>query len=373
MFQFSLLPNACSASGPRRGTLLTPHGAIQTPIFMPVGTQATVKAMTQEELEAIGFPIILGNTYHLYLRPGHPLIERAGGLHSFMSWPHAILTDSGGFQVFSLSHLRKVQEEGVWFRSYLDGSEHFFSPVSVTQVQRALGADIIMAFDECPAYGCSEADAQDSMHRTHRWAGECKEEWLRGDIERQALFGIVQGGFYQPLREESARKIAELDLPGVAIGGVSVGEPWGRSRDVLEWTTPLLPPDRPRYLMGVGTPQDILEAVEAGIDMFDCVLPTRLGRNGSVYTSRGRINLRSSHLAEDWGPIDKACACHTCQRYSAAYVRHLYRCDEILAARLATYHNLHFYYQLMKGVRTAIEEGRFDAYKREVLRNFRQE
>jgi len=367
VFEFDLDTGRDAQVGPRRGRLRTPHGIIETPVFMPVGTQAAVKAMTQEELEAIGFPIILGNTYHLYLRPGQDAIERAGGLHSFMSWNGAVLTDSGGFQVFSLSGLRQIQEEGVRFRSYLDGSEHFFSPRSVIQIQRALGADIIMAFDECAPYPCAEEAVQQAMDRTHRWARECKDEWQRGDTEEQALFGIVQGGFYRRLREESADQIAELDLPGIAIGGVSVGESTGESLSVLEWTLPRLPRNRPRYLMGVGTPIDLIEAVERGVDMFDCVLPTRLGRNGSVYTSRGRINLRSLQFAEERGPMDPDCGCHACRRYSAGYIRHLYRCDEILAARLATFHNLFFYHHLMKGIRRAIEQGVFARFKAQFL------
>ncbi|MCA1596441.1 MAG: tRNA guanosine(34) transglycosylase Tgt [Chloroflexi bacterium] len=371
MFEFVLGPGAQSASSPRRGRFHTPHAVIETPVFMPVGTQATVKAMTQDELEAIGFPIILGNTYHLYLRPGPDLIERAGGLHRFMSWGGAILTDSGGFQVFSLAALRTIQDDGVCFRSYLDGSEHLFTPESVIEIQQAIGADIIMAFDECAPFPCSEEDAGAAMRRTHRWAARCKTRWLQGDTTRQALFPIVQGSFYRTLRTESARAMSDLDLPGVAIGGVSVGEPAERSREVIEWTAPLLPADRPRYLMGVGTPEDILEAVERGIDMFDCVLPTRLGRNGSVYTSRGRLNLRIRAFAEDSGPIDPACQCPTCTRYSAAYLRHLYRADEILAARLATYHNLYFYQSLMSGIRDSIECGTFDGFKRTFLERFR--
>jgi queuine tRNA-ribosyltransferase len=311
---------------------------------MPVGTQATVKAVTQEELEEIGFAVILGNTYHLYLRPGPEPMERAGGLHQFMSWAGAILTDSGGFQVFSLAGLRRVLDEGVWFRSYLDGSEHFFSPERVVQIQRAIGADIIMAFDECAPYPCGRDAATAAMARTHRWALECRDEWSRGDTDRQALFPIVQGAFFRDLRETSARFTADLGLPGIAIGGVSVGEPVERSQEVLEWTVPLLPAEKPRYLMGVGTPLDLLHGISMGIDMFDCVLPTR--------------------LAEEQGPMDPNCDCHACRRYSAAYIRHLYRCDEILAARLATYHNLYFYNRLMQSARKAIEDGRFSQYKR---------
>jgi len=338
---------------------------------MPVGTQATVKGVTQEELEEINFPIILGNTYHLYLRPGTALVEKAGGLHKFMSWSGAMLTDSGGFQVFSLSGLRDIEEDGVRFKSYLDGSSHFFSPEGVIRIQRSLGADIIMAFDECPPFPCTEESARLAMERTHRWARLCKEEWLRGDTQQQALFAIVQGSFYRELREESARQIADLDLPGVAIGGVSVGEPTGESIRAMEWALPFLPVDRPRYLMGVGTPIDLLEAVERGIDMFDCVLPTRLGRNGSAYTSRGRLNLRSRQFTEDFGPIDPGCECHVCRRYSAAYIRHLCRSDEMLAGRLATYHNLHFYHRLMQNIRCAIEEDRFAAFKRSFLDDYK--
>ncbi len=346
---------------------------------MPVGTQATVKSMTQEELQEIGFKIILGNTYHLYLRPGHKVIERAGGIHKFMSWPNAVLTDSGGFQVFSLEHLRVIGEDEVVFKSYIDGSTHVFSPETVIQIEKSIGADIIMAFDECVAYPVSHEKAKAAMERTHAWAERCKAEWqASGSISQggsgtpQALFGIIQGSTYEDLRKVSARAIVDMDFPGIAIGGVSVGEPKQAMLDVLDWTVPELPREKPRYLMGVGTPEDLLDAVWRGVDMFDCVLPTRLGRNGSLYTTYGRINIKNARFTEDFSPVDPECECKVCQNYSAAYLRHLYMSGEILAARLATYHNLYFYYKLMAGIRQAIEEDRLKEYRREFLAKYRK-
>lgn len=333
---------------------------------MPVGTQATVKAVTQEELVEIGFPIILGNTYHLYLRPGHKVIERAGGLHKFTNWPGAMLTDSGGFQVFSLEQLRIVGDEEVIFKSYIDGSTHHFSPESVMEIEESIGADIIMAFDECVEYPATYERTKEAMDRTHAWALRCKTAHKTG----QELFGIIQGGTYQDLRKESARTIVDMDFPGIAIGGVSVGEPKESMLNVMDWTVPELPRDKPRYLMGVGTPEDLLDAVWHGIDMFDCVLPTRLGRNGSLYTTYGRINIKNARFTEDFSPVDPECGCKTCQNYSAAYLRHLHMAGEILAPRLATYHNLYFYHKLMAGIREAIEQDRLKEFRRDFLAKY---
>lgn len=349
----------------------TAHGVVETPVYMPVGTQGTVKAMSQAEVWDLGFRIMLGNTYHLHLRPGEELIRQAGGLHGFIGWPGAILTDSGGFQVFSLEDLRKITEDGALFHSHIDGSEHFFTPESVMDIQFALGSDIMMALDECPPYPSDHAHTLAATERTARWALRCRDHWRRrraedGSLNGQ-LFGIVQGGTYLDLRTRSAREISELDTPGVAIGGVSVGEPKEAMFEIVNHTTPLLPADRPRYLMGVGTPEDLLDAVMAGIDMFDCVLPTRLGRNGSAYTSLGRVNIKNSKYITDFGPVDPNCPEWCCRSHSAAYVRHLYKSSEILAARILTFHNLAFYARLMEGIRTAVEQDRFLAFRREFL------
>ncbi len=356
------------ASGARRGLLTLNHGPVETPVFMPVGTQATVKSMSQEELRDMGFPIILGNTYHLYLRPGHELIASAGGLHMFMNWRGNILTDSGGFQVFSLEHIRKITDNGVIFRSYVDGSYHEFTPERVMQVQSALGSDIVMAFDECAPYPCEHKYAKSAMERTHAWAARS----LEARDPSQAFFGIVQGSVYQDLREESAQFIASLDTDGIAIGGVSVGEGKDLMMRAVDWAMPHLPQHKPRYLMGVGTPENLLDAVARGIDMFDCVLPTRLGRNGSLYTSQGRINIKNNKYIADFGPVDPKCDCWCCRNYSAAYLRHVYKCDEILASRLATFHNLHFYEALMRGIREAISAGRFGDFRKEFLAEYRK-
>jgi queuine tRNA-ribosyltransferase len=363
----------CPETLARRGRLHLPHAVVETPVFMPVGTGGTVKAMSQQEVWEIGFRLILGNTYHLHLRPGEALIRRAGGLHRFIGWDGALLTDSGGFQVFSLEHLRKITEEGAAFKSFLDGSDHLFTPESVVEIQLALGSDILMAFDECPPYPCPPETARAAMERTHRWAARCKVRWLeREEQSASALFAIVQGSVYPELRTESAQAMVALDLPGNAIGGVSVGEPKGAMEEVVAHTAPLLPAEKPRYLMGVGTPEDLLYAVSCGIDMFDCVLPTRLGRNGSVYTTHGRVNLKGARFTEDFGPIDPECPCWACRHYSAAYMRHLYKSDEILAARLLTYHNLAFYHRLMAGIRAALEDDRFTAFRREFLATYRR-
>lgn len=354
------------SSGARAGVFSTPHGDIPTPVFAPVGTQATVKTLTPDELTQLGARLILANTYHLYLRPGPELIARFGGLHEFMGWSGPILTDSGGFQVFSLAGLRKVSDEGVTFRSHIDGAEHFFSPEKSVEVQEQLGADIIMAFDECPDpidYGYNRI----ALQRTHLWAERCQKAQTRAD---QALFGIVQGGVFADLREQSARFLSRLDLPGYAIGGLSVGEPKAKTLEMLDWTVPLLPPDKPRYLMGVGSPEDLFSGVERGIDIFDCALPTRLARNGALFTSRGRINLRNASYAEACGPIEEGCTCYTCQRFSAAYLHHLYKADEILGLRLNTLHNLHFLLDLMRRIRGSILSGTFSELKADFARSY---
>ena len=361
----------------RCGTLQLPHARLETTVFMPVGTQATVKAMTPGELREIGFSLILGNTYHLHLRPGESLIARAGGLHRFQGWPAALLTDSGGFQVFSLSGLRRIGEDGVQFQSHLDGSRHVFTSETVMQIERDLGADIIMAFDECAPYPCTPEYARQAMDRTHRWAERCLVSYNESGRQAtggwpQALFGIVQGGVYPELRSQSARTLVDMDFPGYAVGGLAVGEPYAQRNDTLAHTTPLLPSDKPRYLMGVGTPPDILEAVQRGVDMFDCVLPTRNARNAQVFTGRGVLNLRNAQYAEDWGPIDADCGCAVCRQHSRAYIRHLFLAKEILGARLTTYHNLAFYHRLMADIRAALRAGTFRAYRRAFLENYRQ-
>lgn len=362
------LIKTCKQTGARLGRLHTPHGVIETPIFMPVGTQATVKAMTPEELKDIGSQIILSNTYHLYMRPGHDLVERAGGLHKFMNWDKPILTDSGGFQVFSLGPLRKIKEEGVEFRSHLDGSKHFLSPEKATEIQNALGSDIIMAFDECAPYPADRQYVKNSLERTTRWLERCKA--AHKYPERQALFGIVQGGMYKDLREQSAREITAIDLPGYAIGGLSVGEPKEMMYEVLDYMVPLLPEDKPRYLMGVGSPDDLLEGVLRGIDMFDCVLPTRIARNGTAMTSQGKVVVRNASYAEDFTSLDPECDCYTCRNYTKAYLRHLIKCNEILGARLLTIHNLHFLLKLMENVREAIREDRLLDYKKDFFEKY---
>jgi tRNA-guanine transglycosylase len=362
------LIKTCKQTGARLGRLHTPHGVIETPIFMPVGTQATVKSMTPEELKEIGSQIILSNTYHLYMRPGHDLIERAGGLHKFMNWDKPILTDSGGFQVFSLGPLRKIKEEGVEFRSHLDGSKHFLSPEKATEIQNALGSDIIMAFDECAPYPADRQYVKNSLERTTRWLERCKA--AHKYPEKQALFGIVQGGMYKELREQSAKEITAIDLPGYAIGGLSVGEPKDMMYEVLDYTVPLLPEDKPRYLMGVGSPDDLLEGVLRGIDMFDCVLPTRIARNGTAMTSQGKVVVRNASYAEDFTSLDPECDCYTCKNYTKAYLRHLIKCNEILGARLLTIHNLHFLLKMMENVREAIKEDRLLDYKKDFFEKY---
>jgi len=358
----------------RTGRLLTPHGEIETPIFMPVGTLASVKGVSQDILEDLGAQIILGNTYHLYLRPGIGTVRRMGGLHRFMSWPRAILTDSGGFQVFSLNELRKVNEEGVTFRSHLDGSSHFFSPESSMEAQIGIGADIIMAFDECTEFPADRARMKSSMEMTARWAARSKKyfedhkhevPWATPDAvsvpppedRTQSLFGIVQGGMDRDLRKESAGRTIEIGFPGYAIGGLSVGEPRNLSREIIESTLEHLPTDNPRYVMGVGTPEEIVEYANLGVDMMDCVLPTRAARHGLLFTSEGKVSIKQARYAQDAGPLDRKCSCRVCQRYSRAYLRHLYASNEVLARVLNTIHNLSFYLDTMRRVRHSIRLG----------------
>ncbi len=357
----------CKQSGARLGRLHTPHGVIDTPVFMPVGTQATVKSMSPEELKRIHAPIILSNTYHLYLRPGHELIREAGGLHRFMGFDGSILTDSGGFQVFSLTGLRKITEEGVAFQSHLDGSRHFFSPEVSMQVQQALGSDIAMAFDICSPYPRSLEDARSDMERTHRWAQRCKQSHTRPD---QALFGIVQGGMHRELRIESAKTLAEMDFPGYGIGGLSVGEPKPLMYEMLEALMPYMPADKPRYLMGVGSPDCLVEGALRGVDMFDCVLPTRTARTGTLMTSHGKMNILNARYARDFEPVDDECDCYLCQNFSRAYLRHLFKAEEILAARLASWHNLRFLTSLMEKIRQAIAEDRLMDFRNEFFARY---
>ncbi len=395
--------------GGRKGRLVTPHAAIETPIFMPVGTVASVKAVPQETLEELGAQIILGNTYHLYLRPGVETVRRMGGLHGFMSWRRAILTDSGGFQVFSLSELRKLNEEGVTFRSHLDGSSHFFSPESAMEAQIGLGADIIMAFDECTEYPADQARMRASMEMTARWAARSKKyfeehkhevpwqavsgfevpvsstnelqnpgrtkasvpTWSEAAVptcsgNTQSLFGIVQGGMDRALRKESAERTIEIGFPGYAIGGLSVGEPRALTREIVESTLEHLPKDKPRYLMGVGTPEEIVEYAGLGVDMMDCVLPTRAARHGLLFTSEGKVSIKQARYAQDPGPLDPKCGCRVCQRYSRAYLRHLYASNEVLAQVLNTIHNLSFYLDTMQRVRHSISLGEKTRFLAEV-------
>jgi queuine tRNA-ribosyltransferase len=348
----------------RTGLLDLPHGSVQTPVFMPVGTNATVKAITNEQLEDLGINLILGNTYHLFLRPGLEVLQRSGGLHSFMSWKHNILTDSGGFQIFSLAPFRKIEEQGVIFRSHLDGSRFQLTPEDVVDIQRALGSDILMPLDLCTPPGIGEKEAQQAVDLTTRWAGRSKNRWLASDPTVQGnLFGIIQGNFYAPLRKRSAEQLLELDLPGYAIGGLSVGESFSVFQEILDLSAGLIPERYPRYLMGVGTPEYILEAVERGIDMFDCVFPTRTARNAQAFTSRGPLSLKTEAVKLDQQPIDPECSCSTCRRYSRAYLRHLFKTKEILAAMLTTQHNLSFIQSLVLSIRQSIGEGKFRSFK----------
>ncbi len=366
MFEFRI-DARCPVTGARAGVLRTPHGPVETPVFMPVGTQATVKAMTPDELSGMGARIILSNTYHLFLRPGSDLIREAGGLHRFMDWDGAILTDSGGFQVFSLSDLRRVTDEGVTFRSHLDGTSHFMTPEMAIAIQEDLGSDIAMCFDECVPYPATESESMEAVLRTTRWALRCRTVHRRPD---QALFGIVQGSVFEEQRIRSAEALMEIGFDGYAIGGLSVGEPHSEMYRILDVLNPVLPEDRPRYLMGVGLPSNLLEGVSRGVDMFDCVLPTRTGRNGTVFFSGGRLNLKNAIFARDFTPIDPDCDCMVCRHFTRAYLRHLYKAGEILAARLCSWHNLHFLIHLMKKARAAIVEGRFPEFRQAFLERF---
>lgn len=361
------LVHQCKQTGARRGIVHTPHGSFETPAFMPVGTQATVKGMAPEEIKSMGAGIILSNTYHLWMRPGPDIVADAGGLHKFMNWDRAILTDSGGFQVFSFSDNRKIVEEGVHFRSHIDGSPHLLTPEKSIDIQNKLGADIIMAFDECSPFPAEHSYIDHSSSRTTRWLERCIKAHKRDD---QALFGIIQGGMYPDLRRRSAKEIVSFDLPGYAIGGLSVGEPIDLMLAMLEATVPLMPEDKPRYLMGVGSPDYLIESSIRGLDMFDCVLPTRIGRNGTVLTRKGRLIVRDKKSATYYGPIEEDCDCYVCQNYTRAYIRHLIKAGEMFGLRLTTWHNLHFLLKLMEDVREAISQDRLGDFRDEFFEGF---
>ena len=356
-----------SVSGARAGELITPHGVVPTPVFLPVGSQGTVKTLTPEEVRDIGLRMVLANTYHLYLRPGIEVVAKMGGLHKFMAWDGAILTDSGGYQIFSLAPLRRVSDEGVTFRSHIDGSEHFLTPELIIQFQEALGADIIMVLDECSAYGDSFEGVQKATVRTHQWAERCRKVQKRND---QALYAIVQGGVYPELRRLSAEYLTSLDFPGYAIGGLSVGEPKEMTLAMVEETVALLPGNKPRYLMGVGSPEDIVEGVARGIDIFDSALPTRVARNGALFTGQGRRNIRNAAFSRMEQAVDPDCECYTCRTFSAAYLHHLFKSEELLALRLATIHNLSFIHSLMGKIRSAILDGTFRAFRDNFLASY---
>lgn len=358
----------CKQTGARLGIVHTPHGSFETPAFMPVGTQATVKTMSPEELKAMGAGIILSNTYHLWLRPGNEIVKEAGGLHTFMNWDRPILTDSGGFQVFSLSKFRDIKEEGVHFRNHINGDKLFLSPEKAMEIQNDLGADIMMAFDECPPFPATHEYMKASVERTSRWAERCLE--AHGRPNDQGLFGIVQGGEFEDLRKQSARDLVSMDFPGYAIGGLSVGEPKDIMNKVLDFTTPLLPQDKPRYLMGVGSPDSLIDGAIRGIDMFDCVLPTRIARNGTLMTSEGRLVVKNAKYERDFGPLDPNCDCYACKNYSRAYIRHLIRAGETFGIRLTSYHNLHFLLNLMEQVRQAIREDRLGDFREEFFEQY---
>lgn len=356
-----------TAGNARRATLMTAHGPVQTPVFMAVGTKATVKAMTPEELKECGTQVVLGNTYHLHLRPGEKTIAKMGGLHKFMNWDGPILTDSGGFQVFSLSQLRNMSEEGVEFRSHLDGAKHFISPEKSMEIQMDLGSDIIMAFDECLQYPATDEEIERSMALTHRWLIRSRDAMTR---KESLLFGIVQGGLSLKHRLKSMEQVCSVDLPGYALGGFSVGEPIHLMHELLPHVAPVMPADKPRYLMGVGTPTDLIIAIDSGIDMFDCVMPTRVARNGTIYTWNGKVSIKRAEYKEDPSALDPECDCYTCSNYSKAYLRHLFLSGEILGSRLNTIHNIHFYMKLMERARAAIAEGRWEEYKNFCLTRF---
>jgi len=371
-FSINKKDSSCKA---RTGTLSLPHGETETPVFMPVGTNGTVKALTVEDLKEIGFSLILSNTYHLYLRPGEDVIEEAGGLHRFMNWDRNILTDSGGFQVYSLSSLRKIKPEGAWFQSHVDGSKHFLSPEKAVSIQKTLGSDIQMQLDYCSHYGASRKEAEKALDITNQWLARAVNEWQNLAKEydyKGSLFSIVQGNFFNDLRQQSAQICAESGTPGIAIGGLSVGEPSELFYETLAYTAALLPEEKPRYVMGIGTPEYILSAIENGIDMFDCVLLTREGRNGRIYTHKGPFALKKAENTHDFSPIDKECGCKVCKGYSRAYLRHLFKTKEILCSMLASYHNLYFINDLVHNCRNAIAQGRFLEYKKEFLSKYNE-
>ncbi len=365
--RFSLVTTCSGNSSARAGELATAHGKVPTPVFLPVGSQATVRTLTPQDLRDIGIAMLLANSYHLYLRPGIPEVEKMGGLHHFMAWDGAILTDSGGYQIFSLRPLSKVTDEGVTFRSHIDGSQHFITPETAIRFQEALGADIIMVLDECPPSDASFDRVRQAMNRTHLWAARCQQAHQRTD---QALYAIVQGGTSLELRRRSAEHLTSLGFAGYAIGGLSLGEPKEVTWGVVEETVPLLPGDRPRYLMGVGSPEDIIEAVSRGVDVFDSALPTRVARNGALFTRRGRVNIGNSRYRRMEGPVDSDCGCYTCRTFSAAYLHHLFNSGELLALRLATIHNLTFMADLMRDIRVAISGGTFDSFKNDFLKTY---
>jgi len=362
--EFKVIQN-CAESSARLGEITTPHGKFETPVFMPVGTQGSVKALSPKDMEEVGVKIILANTYHLYLRPGHRIVEKLGGLHSFMGWKGPILTDSGGFQVYSLSKLRSISQEGVTFQSHIDGSTHFLGPKEVMEVQKALGADIIMTFDECAPYPATRDYVLNSVKLTSAWARKCLES--KDQDSRQALFGIVQGGTYSDLRELSATELVGMNFDGYALGGLSVGEDRKTRQRVIAETVRLLPPNKPVYLMGVGTPRDILDAVMLGVDMFDCVLPTRNGRNGTFFTSKGKVVIKNACYTEDQGPIDENCRCYTCTNFSRAYLRHLFMARELLAYRLSSLHNICFYMNFMSEMRNSIRKGKLGEFRKKFI------
>ena len=362
----------------RAGRFTTPHGSVLTPIFMPVATQATIKTLTPHEVMDLGAQIVLGNAYHLYLRPGVEAVDRLGGLHRFMRWPRPILTDSGGFQAFSMGAFRRVDDDHIRFRSHIDGSEHIFTPELAIANQQGLGADIIMCLDQCIAYGAERAEVEQAMDRTHRWAGLCYEAHYTSPAPRyaqssarQALFGIVQGGTFPDLRQRSAEFIASIPFPGYAIGGLAVGESKSQMYESTQQVTELLPPDKPRYLMGVGSPEDLVEGVSQGVDMFDCVLPTRVARNGALFTRTGRVNIANRRFAEQDSPLEEGCACFACENFTAAYLWHLFKAKEVLGLRLASVHNLHFILRLMEGIRQAILDNRFESFRRHFHETYR--
>jgi len=361
----------CAQTRARRGRLHTPHGDVDTPVFAPVGTQGAVKTLLSQDLEKWGTQLILGNTYHLYLRPGMEVLEKAGGLHSFMSWSGALLTDSGGYQVFSLEQLRRISEEGVEFRSHIDGSLHFLSPEKATQIQLTLGSDVAMCFDECPPFPCSQDRARQALERTARWAKRCRETFAQAETGGRLLYGIIQGATYPALRRESAQQLVDMDFPGYALGGLSLGEPRAVTLEMIERSMEWLPDDKPRYLMGVGTPEDLWEAAALGVDQFDCVLPTRNGRNGQLFTSQGKLNIKNAPFRADFSPPDPQCDCDLCARYSRAYLHHLFRAGELGALRLASLHNVAFLIRLMRKIRKSITDGNFLNEKKAFLESYR--